>query len=78
MSIDGHAVIDIGTVDILRDRERGMPAYNDLRALQGLPKLTSYDDLGVDAVTRADLERLYGPAPGGLDLWICRSACCAT
>ena len=68
MSIDGHAVVDIGTVDILRDRERGMPGYNELRALQGLPRLKSYDDLAVDPVTKADLERLYGPAPGGLDI----------
>ncbi len=68
MSIDGHAVVDIGTIDILRDRERGMPGYNELRALQGLPRLKSYDDLAVDPVTKADLERLYGPAPGGLDI----------
>ena len=68
MSIDGHAVVDIGTIDILRDRERGMPGYNELRALQGLPRLKSYDDLAVDSVTKADLERLYGPAPEGLDI----------
>src|SRR4029078_8710921 len=68
MSIDGQAVIDIGTIDILRYRERGMPGYNDLRALQGLPRLASYDDLTADPATRASLERLYGPAPGGLDL----------
>jgi hypothetical protein len=68
MSIDGQAVIDIGTIDILRDRERGMPGYNELRALQGLPRLASYDDLTADPATRANVERLYGPAPAGLDL----------
>jgi len=68
MSVDGQAVIDIGTIDILRDRERGVPGYNDLRALQGLPRLRSYDDMDVAPDTRADLERLYGPAPGGLEL----------
>ncbi|MGH9410867.1 MAG: peroxidase family protein [Vicinamibacterales bacterium] len=68
MSIDGHAVIDIGTIDILRDRERGVPGYNDLRNLQGLPRLKTYDDLAVDSETKANLERLYGPAPQGLDI----------
>jgi hypothetical protein len=68
MSIDGQAVFDIGTTDIVRDRERGIPGYNEMRTLQGLPKLKSYDDMGVDARTKADLERLYGPAPLGLDL----------
>jgi hypothetical protein len=67
MSIDGQAVIDIGTIDILRDRERGIPGYNELRALQGLPRLESYDDMAVDPATKADLERLYGPAPDGLE-----------
>jgi len=68
MSIDGHAVFDIGTVDVVRDRERGVPGYNDLRELQGLPRLKSYDDLAVDAQTKADLEHVYGPAPQGLDI----------
>lgn len=68
MSIDGQAVFDIGTADIVRDRERGVPGYNELRALQGLPRLRTYDDLGADAATKADLERLYGPAPQGLEL----------
>ena len=68
MSVDGQAVIDLATVDILRDRERGVPGYNPLRELEGLPRLESYDDLGVDAQTKADLERVYGPAPEGLEI----------
>lgn len=68
MSIDAQAVFDLSTIDIVRDRERGVPSYNDMRELQGLPRFQSYDDLGVSAETRADLERLYGPAPQGLDI----------
>lgn len=68
MSIDGQPVIDLATVDIVRDRERGVPGYNRLRELEGLPRLKSYDDFGVDDRTKADLERLYGPAPDGLEL----------
>jgi hypothetical protein len=68
MSIDGQAVVDIGTIDIVRDRERGVPSYNHLRELQGLPRLRRYEDLGADAETLANLQRLYGPAPQGLDI----------
>lgn len=68
MSIDGQPIIDLSTIDVVRDRERGVPGYNDMRELQGLPRLLSYDDMGVDARTRADLERLYGSAPQGLDI----------
>ena len=68
MSVEGQAIFDMGTVDIVRDRERGAPGYNELRELQGLPRLKSYDDLGVDAETKANLERLDGPAPAGLDI----------
>ena len=68
MSIDGQAVFDLATNDVLRDRERGVPGYNRMRELQGLPRLKSYDDMGVSAETKADLERLYGPAPEGLEI----------
>jgi hypothetical protein len=37
--------IDLGTIDILRDRERGVPRYNDFRKLVHLPRLRSFDQL---------------------------------
>ena len=35
MSVDGQAVFDMGTVDVLRDRERGVPGYNTLVNFKG-------------------------------------------
>jgi hypothetical protein len=60
MSIDGHAVFDMGTADVLRARERGVPAYNDLRRMLGLKPLSRYEELGCGAPVVAALEGLYG------------------
>ena len=36
ISIPGSGVIDLGSIDLYRDRERGVPTYNQLRAELGL------------------------------------------
>jgi hypothetical protein len=36
--------IDVLALDIIRDRERGIPRYNELRRQYGLEQLTSFDD----------------------------------
>ncbi len=36
--------IDVLALDILRDRERGIPRYNEFRRQYGLRQLTSFDD----------------------------------
>jgi hypothetical protein len=36
--------IDIAALDIVRDRERGVPRFNEFRRQYGLRQLTSYDD----------------------------------
>ena len=65
MSVDGHAVFDMGTVDVLRARERGVPAYNEFRRMLGLKPLSRYEQLGCAWETVAALEDLYGKA--GID-----------
>ena len=37
--------VDIGTLDILRDRERGVPRYNDFREKLRKSRIKSFDDL---------------------------------
>ena len=66
MSIEGQSFIDIAAIDLLRDRERGIPGYNQARKLFGYPPLESYDEMGVDADVKAKLEKHYGHAPEGL------------
>jgi hypothetical protein len=36
--------IDVGALDLIRDRERGIPRYNEYRRQYGLKQLTKFDD----------------------------------
>lgn len=67
MSVDGQAVFDIGTADILRARERGVPAYNDFRRMLGLKPIGRFEDLGCSAETAHTLEDLYGTGKAGIE-----------
>jgi hypothetical protein len=51
--------VDLATIDILRDRERGVPRYNQFRRQIGLNPITKFEDLTTDAATLAHLKRLY-------------------
>jgi hypothetical protein len=51
--------IDLATTDILRDRERGVPRYNQFRRQIGLNPITKFEDLTTDAATLAKLKTLY-------------------
>lgn len=44
LTIPGHGTMDLGMVDIVRDRERGVPRYNQFRRAIGLKPITSYKD----------------------------------
>jgi hypothetical protein len=55
-----YGVVDMGTIDILRDRERGIPRYNDFREALGLKRVDSIEALTPDAATQAALHDAYG------------------
>ena len=55
--------IDVLALDIIRDRERGVPRYNEFRRQYGLKQLTSFDDfidpqLPKNSPARAEQQRL--------------------
>ncbi len=60
--------IDMGTVDIVRDRERGVPRYNRFRRLMQLKPIRRFADLTSDAKVVAELDRVYGGDVEKLDL----------
>lgn len=66
---DGPA-IDLAAIDILRDRERGLPRYNEFRRLFDLPPFGSIDDLARDPETAARLRRVYGDDIEKVDLMV--------
>ena len=67
MSIPGEPVVDLGALDLFRDRERGVPPYNQLRAELGLNRVRSFDDLTEDRELAAKLRSLYGRHVDGSD-----------
>ncbi|HEY1751108.1 MAG TPA: peroxidase family protein [Caulobacteraceae bacterium] len=50
---------DLAAVDILRDRERGVPRYCEFRRLIGMKAPKSFDELTTNAAWRADVKALY-------------------
>jgi Animal haem peroxidase len=53
-------LVDLATVDILRDRERGLPRYNEFRALMHRKPAASFEDLARDPGVAAELRDVYG------------------
>ena len=54
--------IDVAALDLIRDRERGLPRYNEFRRQYGLKQLTSFDDFvdkhEMDSAVRYQQEQL--------------------
>ncbi|MBC7173337.1 MAG: peroxidase, partial [Polyangiaceae bacterium] len=66
---DGQFV-DMGTIDLIRERERGVPRYNEFRRQMQLLPLNSFSQLTDDAEIVAELEDLYDGDIEKLDLMI--------
>jgi hypothetical protein len=60
LSVPGNPFFDMGTVDIVRARERGVPRYNDFRRQLGLNEITSFDDLTDNTEVLEKLKSVYG------------------
>ncbi len=59
LSIPFVGDIDLATIDIVRDRERGVPRYNEFRRQIGLNPITSFEDLTSDPELLSKLKSLY-------------------
>lgn len=63
LSIPGNPLFDMGAVDILRARERGVPRYNEFRRQLRLNPISSFDDLTDDQVQIKKIKEVYGDKP---------------
>ena len=52
--------LDLASVDILRDRERGVPRYNQFRRLLHKDPVASFDELTDNPAWRDQIRRVYG------------------
>lgn len=64
ISLPGMPFQDLGAIDLYRDRERGVPPYNQLRRELGLKPIRSFDDLTDDAEQVRELRAVYGQTGG--------------
>jgi hypothetical protein len=62
---DGE-IVDLATIDVMRDRERGVPRYNRFRRLMHLKPIQSFDDLAnpLHPGLPGELRRIYGQTDG--------------
>ena len=67
LSIPGNPLFDMGAVDILRARERGVPRYNEFRRQLGLNPIRSFDDLTDNEEQVRKLKEVYGDRPEDVD-----------
>lgn len=62
-------LIDLATIDILRDRERGVPRYNRFRELFHMPRINSFEQMTEDPDLARELREVYGH-PDKVDLMV--------
>ncbi len=62
--------LDLAAVDIMRDRERGVPRYNEFRKLLRMPRVSSFDKLTNNKQWANELEELYEGDIDRVDLMV--------
>ncbi|HVF95935.1 MAG TPA: peroxidase family protein [Flavisolibacter sp.] len=67
LSIPFNPVYDLGAVDILRARERGVPRYNEFRRQLGLNPIAKFEDLTDDVEAVKKLKAVYGSEPSAVE-----------
>lgn len=67
---DDGTTVDLATIDILRDRERGVPRYNDFREMLRMKRVTRFEDLTDIPLWAAELEEVYGGDIDKVDLMV--------
>jgi hypothetical protein len=62
--------IDLGTIDILRDRERGVLRYNDFRAQLRKPRIERFEDLTPNPIWNQEIREVYDGDIDRVDLQV--------
>ena len=63
-------LLDLAAVDIMRDRERGVPRYNQFRQLIHRPPVTSFDEITSNRIWAQELNDVYGGDVDRVDLMV--------
>ncbi|MEM7796414.1 MAG: peroxidase family protein [Cyanobacteria bacterium P01_C01_bin.118] len=67
---DNGEVFDLAAVDILRDRERGVPRYNRFRELIGRTRVKSFEEISSNKQWVEEMRRIYNNDINAVDLMV--------
>ena len=67
--IDGQ-ITDLATLDIVRDRERGVPRYNDFREVLHMPRRKSIEEITPNKEWAKEINEIYNGDVNAVDLQI--------
>jgi len=67
---DDGEVFDLAAVDILRDRERGVPRYNQFRELIGRGRVESFEEITSNEQRAKELRQVYNNDINSVDLMV--------
>jgi hypothetical protein len=63
-------IVDVASIDILRDRERGVPRYNEFRKLLHMPPVNSFEELTENPEWAEEIRQVYHNDIDQVDLMI--------
>jgi hypothetical protein len=63
-------LLDLAAIDLIRIRERGVPRYNDFRALLHKPRVRRFEDLSTNPEWVEQLRHVYGNDIDSVDLMV--------
>ena len=63
-------LIDLAAIDVLRDRERGVPRYNVFRQLFSMPRIRSFEELTSNRRWADEIKQVYGGDIDRVDLQV--------
>jgi hypothetical protein len=59
LTLDNGRRLDLAATDIMRDRERGIPRYNEFRRLIHLPAATSFESITSNPLWSREMREVY-------------------
>ncbi|MDZ7957490.1 MAG: peroxidase family protein [Aulosira sp. DedQUE10] len=67
---DNGETFDLAAIDILRDRERGVPRYNEFREIIGRGRVKSFEEITSNPIWAKELREVYNNDINSVDLVI--------
>ncbi|KAF0535888.1 heme peroxidase [Gigaspora margarita] len=65
-----NIIYDLGAIDIIRSRDRGIPLYNVVRQYFGFPKAQSFADISNKSIIQENLAKIYPNGIETVEAWV--------